>query len=152
LYFFGHQKKYLQRRGDRTNQQNEATMSKHKLWVGWVAGVMAAVAQAAGPSVDVSVNASTGAVTVTPATVVVAATDDSVTWTMSVRSHRFAASGGVSVPSSSTYSCVNQDNNSKVVCTRTTRVVGSFAYSLNVVPVGSAPPAGGAPYGWLQNE
>jgi hypothetical protein len=120
--------------------------------LGAVAVALSAVAQTTGPSVLVSVNASTGVVTLTPTTVVVAPTANTVTWTMGVRSYRFASSGGISMPTSAGYSCSNQDNNTKVVCTRVTQVVGSFAYTLNLVPVGSAHPVGQAPNGWTQND
>lgn len=140
-----------------------------KMWLGWaalalvtareMAGEMAgvtvfsvALAQTPGPTVDVSVNASTGAVTVSPTTVVVAQTDNAVTWTITVKGYRFATSGGVSMPASAGYSCSNQASNSQVVCTRTTRVLGSFAYTLSLVPVGSSAPVGGSPNGWLQND
>jgi hypothetical protein len=83
---------------------------------------------------------------------VVAQSNNTVTWTLTTKGYRFATSGGVSMPSSANYVCANQANNSQVVCTRTTRVVGSFAYDLNIVLMGSGQPVGGAPNGWLQND
>jgi hypothetical protein len=128
-----------------------------KMWLGWAALALAmasgtAFAQTPGPTVDVSVNASTGAVTVSPTTVVVAQADNAVTWTITVKGYRFATSGGVSMPASAGYSCSNQASNSQVVCTRTTRIVGSFAYTLNLVPVGSSVPVGSVPNIWAQND
>jgi hypothetical protein len=131
-------------------------MSKKKLWmalVAWVTLAFGAMAHAQGPTVSVTVNSTTGAVSVSPTTVVVVQSDNTVTWTIAAnRNYRFASSGGVSIPSSGGYSCVNNATNNQVVCSRTTRSVGAFAYTVNVVPISTAPPAGGTPYGWLQNE
>jgi hypothetical protein len=127
-------------------------MSKNTRWMVLAALACGAVAQTSGPNVGVSVNASTGAVTVSPTTVVVASTENTVTWTLSGKSYRFASSGGVSMPASAKYSCANQANDSVVVCTRTTRVVGEFAYTLQLVPVGSSAPVGVTPSFWVQND
>jgi hypothetical protein len=98
-------------------------MSKHKLWIGLVALACGAVAQTPGPSVVVTVSGSGSgaAVAASPATVVVAQSDNAVTWTMTTKGYRFAPSGGVSMPTSAGYLCANQTNNAQVVCTRTTR-------------------------------
>jgi hypothetical protein len=128
-------------------------MRKNKLWIVLVALAFGAVAQNPGPTVTVTVNTSTGAVSVSPTTVVVAQSDNAVTWSIATSKHyRFASSGGVSIPSSGGYSCVNNADNSQVVCTRSTRTVGSFAYTLNVVPISTGPAAGVTPNAWVQNE
>jgi hypothetical protein len=127
-------------------------MSKSKLWMALLALAFGAVAQTPGPTVDVTVSG-TGVVSVSPTTVVVAQSDNTVTWSLATsKSYRFASSGGVSIPSSAGYACVNNAANTQVVCTRGARTVGSFAYTLSVVPVGSAPAAGGTPNIWLQND
>jgi hypothetical protein len=128
-------------------------MRKNKLWMVLVALAFGAVAQTSGPTVTVTVNPSTGAISVSPTTVVVVQSDNAVTWSLtSTKNYRFASSGGVSMPSSAGYACANDTSNSQVVCTRVTRSVGSFAYTLNVVPVGAAVPAGVSPNAWVQND
>jgi hypothetical protein len=146
------QKKSDALKTSRSNQRHEGTMMSKKLWIVWAAVAFGATAQTSGPNVGVSVNPGTGAVTVSPNLVVVPATASQISWTLGVRSHRFASSGGVSIPASSGFSCSNQDNDSKVVCSRTTTVVGEFAYTLNLVPIGTAKPAGVTPNVWVVSE